>query len=46
MSATPATSIFETLDFAFNYDVSVAAYNGGGLGVGGWCHVAAVNMNP
>jgi hypothetical protein len=44
--AAPATSTFEMLDFGFNYDVSVAAYNGVGSGVGGWCHVSAVNMNP
>jgi hypothetical protein len=44
--AAPATSTFETLDFGSNYDVSVAAYNGVGSGVGSWCHVAAVNMNP
>jgi hypothetical protein len=44
--AAPATSTFETLDFGFNYDVSIAAYNGVGSGVGSWCHVAAVNMNP
>jgi Fibronectin type III domain len=44
--AAPATSTFETLDFGYNYDVSVAAYNGVGSGVGGWCHVSPVNMNP
>jgi hypothetical protein len=44
--AAPATSTFETLDFGLSYDVSVAAYNGVGSGVGGWCHVSSLNMNP
>jgi hypothetical protein len=45
-TAAPATSTFETLDFGYDYDVSVAAYNGVGSGVGSWCHVSPVNMNP
>jgi hypothetical protein len=30
----------------YNYDVSVAAYNAVGSGVGSWCHVSPVNMDP